>query len=379
MLEFLKLQVGNGIAGESSINIWYKNGRLRFAYDRAAADQIPNIIVKVPESVTVSFLKDLQDIQIYKWKDHYQPPKNSKKKILSDFSWALLYKEEDGKPKSSDGQNAYPRKWNAFISLIDRLVNESQAVHLNGLARVDFHFHNEKPVTSVNPLTMEQEKTYIVKDEILTISRYDEKLQYIQRIGNDTVINHEYRIPEIIDYLLGNCERYFGDFTAKKYVAPVKGKPVIRINLRYRNGRNAGFTRTYDRHGVPDDWNDLLEDIRTSMAYYGLFGSIFDPALYRHGVKNGEYIYLSVIAEPGGKSYYYRTEDDSCELGDLVVVPFGANNEERVVMISGIHYCTKENVPYPLEKTKFIVGKYRSDMGQWNTSEGDSDDFDNET
>ena len=89
-----------------------------------------------------------------------------------------------------------------------------------------------------------------------------------------------------------------------------------------------------------------------------MFGTIFDSGLYHHGVKKDEHIYLSCIFEPNGKSYYYRSREDNLAVGDFVLVPSSRQeNAETVVMISEILYCKEEEVPYPLEKTKFILRK----------------------
>ena len=101
-----------------------------------------------------------------------------------------------------------------------------------------------------------------------------------------------------------------------------------------------------------------MDDFRKTLAYHGVFGILFDSGLYHHGVKEEEYIYLSCIFEPNGKTYYYRSKEDNLSIGDFVLVPSTKQeNAETVVMISEIMYCKKEDVPYPLEKTKFIVRK----------------------
>ena len=45
-------------------------------------------------------------------------------------------------------------------------------------------------------------------------------------------------------------------------------------------------------------------------------------------------------------------------VGDFVLVPSEKQkNAETVVMIAEVLYCKEEEVPYPLEKTKFILRK----------------------
>jgi len=85
-------------------------------------------------------------------------------------------------------------------------------------------------------------------------------------------------------------------------------------NLYFQNGTKRVLRRTYDRYGLPDDWDDFLDDFRKTLAYHGVFGILFDSGLYHHGVKEEEYIYLSCIFEPNGKTYYYRSKEDNMHL-----------------------------------------------------------------
>ena len=57
----------------------------------------------------------------------------------------------------------------------------------------------------------------------------------------------------------------------------------------------------------------------------------------------------------GSKTYYYRTEDDSLEEGDEVVVPAGKDNHLTIAEIVDVEYFPPESVPFPLEKTKMIL------------------------
>ncbi len=379
MLEFMKLRLDGSGVGESVINIWMRDGRLRYSYDRSQFDTQPPLIVKVPQRIADDFLQGLQSIHVNRWKGFYQPPKNSKKKHLRDVSWMLLYKEEEKEPLQFGGENAFPKAWDTFFGLLSRLVNETEAMHLNKIGRVEFCFRHNKEISGFNPVIGEEVTRTIAFSETLTLDRGEKKILYVRSIGENTVVSHEYKIPEIIDYLLGNCERYFRDFQKDGKMNPDPGKPQVSVSIYFRNGKVQAFRRSYDRYGVPDDWDELLEDIRGTISFYGLYGSLFDPGLYQHGVKNGEHIYLSCIQEPDGESLFYRTLDDTLEVGDLVIVPGdGQVENERIVMISDIRYYTPENVPYPLEKTKFILRKFDLfNPEEWNEGiTGDEDDQD---
>ena len=189
-------------------------------------------------------------------------------------------------------------------------------------------------------------------------------------------VKHEYNITNIADYLLGNIERYFSNFEDEYQPYEDDNAARISICLSFQNGTKKVLRRSYDRYGLPDDWEDFLEDFHKTLGYYGVYGAIFDSGLYHHGVKEGEYIYLSCIFQPNGKTYYFRSKEDNLVVGDFVLVPSGMQeNAETVVMISEVLYCKEEEVPYPLEKTKFILRKlddsdFFSFLSQDNPDEG---------
>ncbi len=51
------------------------------------------------------------------------------------------------------------------------------------------------------------------------------------------------------------------------------------------------------------------------------------------------------------------TNDTSIEIGERVLVQFGASNMERVGIVEDIEYFAVCDVPFSLEKTKLIIGK----------------------
>ena len=360
MLELLKLRIDGFGVGESSINIWTQNGRLRYSYDRSPLDTDPSIIVKVPKSIADDFLSKLQDIHVYRWKDHYEKETAETGKHFSHMKahWGLIYKEVGGETLSFSGNDAYPKNWKTFMDLINNLVNESQSMHLNGLSHMDIDFHDTHILEGYDAISQKPVKKAVPYRETLSLDRKEGMLRYVQFPNDHTSVKHEYSVPEIIDYLLGNCERYFHDFEKRPYEHVNHRQASISVHLFYRNGRNVSFTRTYDRSGIPDDWHELLDDLHDTMAFFGLYGPLFDENLYKHGVKNGEFIYL-FVSDTRGRSHYFRTLDDTLNVGDLVIIPDRNISRKKIAMISEIVYCTADNVPCPLNETGFIIGRYR--------------------
>ena len=51
-------------------------------------------------------------------------------------------------------------------------------------------------------------------------------------------------------------------------------------------------------------------------------------------------------------------EDTSLKIGDKVLVPAGKENEECIATVVSVEEHTRLTVPFPLDKTKFIIAKY---------------------
>ena len=69
------------------------------------------------------------------------------------------------------------------------------------------------------------------------------------------------------------------------------------------------------------------------------------------------YTYCEVAFYEGGKCFHYRTENSDLKVGDQVYVPVGYRNEKRIGTIVSIENYVGHEAPFPLEKTKMIIGK----------------------
>lgn len=57
------------------------------------------------------------------------------------------------------------------------------------------------------------------------------------------------------------------------------------------------------------------------------------------------------------RAFSYRTEDDTIQIGDIVIVPVGKENEEMEGKVVSVGKYARAEVPYPVEETKFILKK----------------------
>ncbi len=65
------------------------------------------------------------------------------------------------------------------------------------------------------------------------------------------------------------------------------------------------------------------------------------------------YTYCSVLPANYNTPYWYIS-DFEVKIGDLVIIPIRANNNEKVGLVLEVKKCKKQNAPYPVDQTKHI-------------------------
>ncbi len=74
------------------------------------------------------------------------------------------------------------------------------------------------------------------------------------------------------------------------------------------------------------------------------------------------YTYCGVKLPFSEHPYSFRTDDSSLKIGDTVIVPLGEENKEMKGTIVSIGQYARIGVPYPVEKTKFIIRKVEKEL-----------------
>ncbi len=72
---------------------------------------------------------------------------------------------------------------------------------------------------------------------------------------------------------------------------------------------------------------------------------------------NATHTYCGVAFGDSGKFFYYRTRNPELKVGDMVYVPVGCNHEKKAGKIISMKDYKGYDAPFPLEKTKHIIGK----------------------
>lgn len=225
--------------------------------------------------------------------------------------------------------------------------------------KIDYH-----RVTKLDTNNFDDKVTWDYS-ESLTVNRQEESIEHIQKVATGCKIYRKFQVEdgvstllnelgeeELFDTIVGNPDDVIEDSNEiKEYV----------ITLDFKNRPQRVISGSFDKNGLPTDWQEFADFIFDFMTFYGL-GEIFNPRIYNKQRRcRGDYIYCSVKFQEWGKSYYYLTEDDSIEIGDEVIVPVGNDMSKRKATVVNIEYFKKSEVPFPLSKTKTIIGKVKDE------------------
>ena len=134
MLEYLNLKLDGLGVGESSLNIWMKNGRLKYSYDSTEYDNGPSLVLNVSRDSASSFLESLDNLHLYRWKEQYfkeRKDRSEEQKLSS--RWYLFYKEKNREAKEFQGSNIFPKDWEKLMEAIAKLTADMDHSRFNGL------------------------------------------------------------------------------------------------------------------------------------------------------------------------------------------------------------------------------------------------------
>ncbi len=96
-----------------------------------------------------------------------------------------------------------------------------------------------------------------------------------------------------------------------------------------------------------------------SLAMIRYIGELTDQSMPENaaGTGKGAYIYCSLSFGEGGRTYYYKTEDETLRCGDTVLVPVGKEETVKAAKIVNIEKFKVGDAPYPPSRTKNIIRK----------------------
>lgn len=227
---------------------------------------------------------------------------------------------------------------------------------------VDYH-RNTKINTDNVPHEASWEHVVWDYSEQLTIDRKSETIEHIQNIGSGCQVYRRYHVEE-------GVASFLDDIIVDELFSRTTGNPpdVIRdpqetkdytITIEYLHGEPRVLKGSFDKNGLPSDFAEFAEDVFGFITFYGM-GEILDPAVYRTPLRRTtDMIFCNVKFEDSGKIYCYLTDDETLEVGDCVVVPAGKDNHDAIAQIESIEYHSAQDAPYPMDKIKRILEKYK--------------------
>lgn len=115
---------------------------------------------------------------------------------------------------------------------------------------------------------------------------------------------------------------------------------------------------------VYEEYQEWDEDLRRGLRK-GASGKVYDWKLketwedYPAPNYDEVHTYCEIAFDDSGRTYYYRTRNPELQVGDTVYVPYGNKTPKKIGVIITMEDYAGYEVPFPLEKTKYIIGKVK--------------------
>lgn len=269
----------------------------------------------------------------------------------------------------NDGQN--PRSYR--FDLLDD--DELSRIVRQFLQNYDlFVFDGKKNYDHIEEIIINYHRTIKIENDDGTSYRgikekllVDRETVKISRILEDgTKVDFSCILPDKLENFLEFLENaevfYYIEDREGELFYDLDDKNFYELRLAYGNKGTITTNGTYDKRNLPYFYNIFVRNL-TEILGDAAIPDILDPNVYGKIVRSGsDYIYLSVEFSPDGKSYYYRTDDDSIKVGDKVVVAVGNHGRETIAEVVDIEYFDYESLPFPLEETKVVIKKLENDI-----------------
>ena len=133
---------------------------------------------------------------------------------------------------------------------------------------------------------------------------------------------------------------------------PARGG-IVTVRIKWAHKEDTLFIGNLTDQYVPTWYKNLISFIRTHTRDK----SVVEFLQSNHKSDRSLYTYCSVYIFKAHQEFYYRTDRNDIYEGDIVKVPFGSDNAVRTGRVESISYHTRYDVPFNLNRTKFIIDK----------------------
>lgn len=374
MLEQLKFSIGSMESGYKTVILGCENGDV--CYEILHSGLLDIAKGKYKANADNDCITGWKALNISKWDAAYSNPH-----ISNGEAWRLTV-NEDGATYKSRGESAYPRQWNQFLNWLDALMPELAFVAADQIERMKLLYRGTQ--LSGNVLTESiiidrQQQQIIIEKDISGISDgiCQRKSRHVYECVSD--------IQEVLEILQGvsfSRDEFPHDMTdvAINHEISICGQnglvPEYILRDIINNLLHPEISLDVSFHSLPDfhaesipmwvlkadceiQWNGMLRRLQGLMP--DIETKLLSPETYRYELHGGKYIYCMVRLPNSYRLYSYRTEDETLQIGDKVDVPVGQDNDVICGKIEEIGYYNESNAPYPVHKTKLIIGKHDED------------------
>ena len=165
-----------------------------------------------------------------------------------------------------------------------------------------------------------------------------------------------HQLKQDIDFHLGDTLYNLNTFSLSESNDydrdPARGG-IVTVRIKWDHKEATLFIGNVTNQYVPAWYKNLISFIRAhtrdkSLQEFLQSNHISDRKIYT---------YCSVYIFKVNQVFYYRTDRNDIYEGDIVKVPFGLDNTVSTGRVESISYHTRYDVPYDLNRTKFIIDK----------------------
>ena len=128
---------------------------------------------------------------------------------------------------------------------------------------------------------------------------------------------------------------------------------IVTVRIKWSHKEDTLFIGNIIDQYVPAWYKNLISFIRAHTRDK----SLQEFLQFNHTSDRKIYTYCSVYIFKVNQAFYYRTDRNDIYEGDIVKVPLGPDNTVRTGRVESISYHTRYDVPYDLNRTKFIINK----------------------
>lgn len=368
MLEYLEFMIwGFGDLGVK-ISIHVENEKLVCNGGSPFWDHEQFETVRLSKKKSVDFFERIKELHINRWKASYSPIGYI---VMDGTQWELEYKEMGKRCRHITGDNAYPDNWNAFMGLLDDILPSAGLIDENQTDSLKIDYLYEYEID--NPFE-KKKKCKCSNRESFAVDALKQNVSYLKECNDGTRQYQECHYSNSADRIFGIVDEYVDMFDAMADAERMESIPLVTIEYKKHAFPSRKVVIPYCRWTVTENWNDFVNEAADELKNVITPGEIFSKDWYTFGKRENELIYLSVEFQAGGRTYYYKTEDDTIRPGDEVFVPVGNDGERKKVRVKKIEYYLPNNAPFPEDKTRAVISRAdKSETEEYQTDPNDSD------